>query len=137
MPNSDRGEVESALCKSQGVLHYESSQSLLLPGTNTSLLSVFNKKQILIRRIYMGLTDRSRLSCFKHRQRKLYNQNRNLQVTSASEPASKPAKDLSAQEKAWNKYLYAKAIYQETKETDHWRYMQECLSDYEKALMAN
>jgi hypothetical protein len=39
--------------------------------------------------------------------------------------------------KAWNKYLYAKAIYQETKETDHWRYMQECLSDYEKALMAN
>ena len=85
----------------------------------------------------MGLTDRSRLSCLKHRQRKLYNQNRNLQTTLISEPVPKPAKDLAAQEKAWKKYLHAKAIYQETKETEHWRYMQECLSDYEKALMPN
>jgi len=42
--------------------------------------------------------------------------------------------DPTAVEQAWNKYLYAKEIYKETKDMDHWRYAQECLSEYERVL---
>ncbi len=101
----------------------------------------------------MGLTDRNRLGSTTRRQerlqrklnkqiqkqerlqerlqRKLNQQNRQLQSVSSPEPALDP----SVVEKAWQKYLYAKEIYKETKEIEHWRYAQECLSEYEKVLM--
>lgn len=86
----------------------------------------------------MGLTDRSRLSCIKARQKlaqqKLSKQNRTLNSVSEIESATEPVKQSAAQEKAWNKYLYAKSIYQETKDIAHWQYMQKCFSEYEKTL---
>ena len=93
----------------------------------------------------MGLTDRSRLNCIKYRQQKLDNRNRNLSsatglepaIESAIEPASETALDPLAREKAWKKYLHAKAIYEETKAIEHWQYLQECISDYEKTLRPN
>jgi hypothetical protein len=48
-----------------------------------------------------------------------------------------PKQDLTTQKKAWEKYLFAKSIYEETRDMDHWRYMQKCISEYEKALKAN
>jgi hypothetical protein len=91
----------------------------------------------------MGLTDRSRLGCIQSRkkrlQRKLEKLQRNPNSTSASasEAKSVSEKDLSAQKQAWEKYMFAKAIYQETKDMEHWRYMQKCISEYEKTLGAN
>lgn len=92
----------------------------------------------------MGLTDRSRLSSIKYQQErlqrklarqnslqgKLNRQNKGILSTSVSEEDLDP----TAIEQAWNKYLYAKEIYKETKDIEHWRYAQECLSEYEKAL---
>jgi hypothetical protein len=91
----------------------------------------------------MSLTDRSRLGCIKSRQqrlqRKLEKLEHNPQSTSdsVSQDASVPKQDLTAQKKAWEKYLFAKAIYEETRDADHWRYMQKCISEYEKTLKAN
>ena len=91
----------------------------------------------------MALTDRSRLGCIKRKrermQRKLDNQNRNIHSASALEPSesARNQKELSPREKAWNKYLHAKSIYDETRQAEHWRYMQECISEYEKTLKAN
>lgn len=86
----------------------------------------------------MGLTDRSRLSCIKGRQKlvqqKLNKQNGTLNSASAIESAAESVKESAAQEKAWNKYMYAKSIYQETKDIAHWQYMQKCFSEYEKTL---
>ncbi len=91
----------------------------------------------------MSLTERSRLGCIKSRQKRLQRQFEKLSSNpeSASAPAAENAsaskQDLAAQKKAWEKYLYAKAIYEETRDTDHWRYMQTCISEYEKTLKAN
>ena len=93
----------------------------------------------------MALTARSRLCCIKHKQKRLQrrqeSENCNLLYAVESEPAVKlslqPVPDLSAQAKAWKKYLHAKTIYEETKEIGHWRYMQECLTEYEKMNMEN
>lgn len=91
----------------------------------------------------MALTDRSRLGCIKRKrermQRKLDNQNRNIHSASALEQSesAQDLKDLSAREKAWKKYLHAKAIYDETKQAEHWQYMQTCISEYEKTLKSN
>jgi hypothetical protein len=89
----------------------------------------------------MGLTDRSRLNSLRRKQeriqRKLETQKLNPLSASALESAklaSEPAKELSPQDKAWKKYLHAKAIYEETKQVEHWQYMQQCISDYEKTL---
>jgi hypothetical protein len=92
----------------------------------------------------MGLTDRSRLGSIKYQQerlqRKLARQNglqeklnrQNREILSAS--VSEVDLDPTAVDQAWNKYLYAKEIYKETKDLEHWRYAQECLSEYEKVL---
>ena len=88
----------------------------------------------------MSLTERSRLGCIKSRQqrleRKLAKLYPNPQSISAStaENVSVPKPDLAAQKRAWEQYLFAKAIYEETRDMDHWRYMQKCISDYEKSL---
>jgi hypothetical protein len=88
----------------------------------------------------MGLTDRSRLSCIKARQKllqqKLNKQNRTSNSSSLLDSAES-VKESAAQEKAWNKYMYAKSIYQETKDMAHWQYMQKCFSEYEKTLTAS
>ncbi len=93
----------------------------------------------------MGLTDRSRLSSIKYQQeslqRKLARQNglqeklnrQNREILSSAS-VSEVDLDPTAVEQAWNKYLYAKEIYKETKDMDHWRYAQECLSEYERVL---
>jgi hypothetical protein len=59
------------------------------------------------------------------------------QSASAINNALVPKQDLTAQKKAWEKYLLAKSIYEETRDIEHWRYMQKCISEYEKALKAN
>lgn len=88
----------------------------------------------------MSLAARSRLGCLKSRQkrlqRKLEKLHSNPESTSdpAAEHASASKPDLAAQKKAWEKYLFAKAIYEETRDIDHWRYMQKCISEYEKTL---
>jgi flagellar biosynthesis GTPase FlhF len=105
----------------------------------------------------MGLTDRNRLGGIKRQQerlqrklnkqklrkerqrerlqerlqRRIEQQTREYQLKAASEPTL----DTSAAEQAWQKYLYAKEIYKETKEIEHWRYAQECLSEYEDTLL--
>ncbi|HEY9611827.1 hypothetical protein [Allocoleopsis sp.] len=89
----------------------------------------------------MSLTDRSRLGCIKSRQqrlqRKLEKLDQDSQSASASENASVPQQNVAAQKKAWEKYMFAKAIYEETRDSDHWRYMQKCISEYEKTLKPN
>jgi hypothetical protein len=84
----------------------------------------------------MGLTNRSRLTCLKSKQkrqqRELEKKNQNL--PSAPKPASEPVVDTSARDKAWQKYLQAKAIYEQTGDMEHWQYLQKCISDYEKTL---
>ena len=93
----------------------------------------------------MALTARSRLCCLQHRQkrlqRKLDNENSNLHQTLVPEPASKPQLEPTinslAKAKAWKKYLHAKAVYEETKEIGNWRYMQECLTEYENTSGAD
>ncbi len=86
----------------------------------------------------MSLTDRSRLGCIKSRQkrlqRKLEKLNQDSQSASASDNASVPKQNVAAQKQAWEKYMFAKAIYEETRDSDHWRYMQKCISEYEKTL---
>ena len=88
----------------------------------------------------MGLTDRSRLGSIKSKQerlqRKLDKLNGKLHSTptSASETVSVSEQDLSAQKKAWEKYMFAKAVYEETREMEHWQYMQKCISEYENTL---
>ena len=88
----------------------------------------------------MGLTDRSRLGSIKSKQerlqRKLEKLNGKLRPTptSDSETVSVSEQDLSAQKKAWEKYMFAKAVYEETREMEHWQYMQKCISEYEKTL---
>jgi DNA anti-recombination protein RmuC len=88
----------------------------------------------------MGLTDRSRLGSIKSRQkriqRKLEKLNGSLgsSSTSTSQAVAASETELSAQKKAWEKYMFAKAVYEETKEMEHWRYMQKCISEYEKTL---
>ncbi len=88
----------------------------------------------------MGLTDRSRLGSIKSRQKRLQRQleklNSNLDSRSAptSQTTSVADNELSVQKKAWEKYLFAKAIYEESKDMEHWRYMQKCISEYEKTL---
>lgn len=97
----------------------------------------------------MGLTDRNRLGSVKRRQERLERQlnkqilkkerlqqkltQQNPELHSAS--ATESVLDPSVIEKAWQKYLHAKEIYKETKEMEHWRYAQECLSEYEDVLM--
>ncbi len=91
----------------------------------------------------MGLTDRSRLGCIKRRQQRLQQEleklNQPLQVTTntASEAVSASEKNQTNPKKAWEKYMFAKAIYEETRDADHWRYMQQCISEYEKTLKSN
>lgn len=89
----------------------------------------------------MSLTDRSRLGGIQSRQkrlqRKLRKLDQNPQSGSTPDDALVPKQDLTAQKKAWEKYLFAKSIYEETRDSDHWRYMQKCISEYEKALKAN
>ncbi|MEW6495803.1 MAG: hypothetical protein AB1589_25280 [Cyanobacteriota bacterium] len=88
----------------------------------------------------MGLTDRSRLGSIKSRQDRLQRKqekvNGKLRSTpaSVSEAASVSEQDLSAQQKAWEKYMFAKAVYEETREMEHWQFMQQCISEYEKTL---
>lgn len=87
----------------------------------------------------MSLTNRSRLGCIKSRKERLQRQrekrNSNLQVSLATASAS--TQELSAQKKAWEKYLFAKAIYEETKDMENWRYMQKCISEYENTIRSN
>ncbi len=89
----------------------------------------------------MSLTERSRLGCIKSRQkrlqRKLEKIDQNSQPALDPDDALIPKQDLTTQKKAWEKYLFAKSIYEETRDMDHWRYMQRCISEYEKALKAN
>jgi hypothetical protein len=87
----------------------------------------------------MGLTDRSRLGGIKSRQQRLQRKLEKIEQkpqsvsTSASEIIS-VSDDSSAQKNAWEKYMFAKAIYEETREMEHWLYMQKCISDYEQTL---
>jgi hypothetical protein len=87
----------------------------------------------------MGLTDRSRLGGIKSRQQRLQRKLEKIEQkpqsvsTSASEIIS-VSDDSSTQKNAWEKYMFAKAIYEETREMEHWLYMQKCISDYEKTL---
>ncbi len=89
----------------------------------------------------MSLTYRSRLGCIKSRQkrlqRKLEKLNQDSQSASASDNALVPKQNVAAQKQAWEKYMFAKAIYEETRDSDHWRYMQKCISEYEKTLKTN
>lgn len=88
----------------------------------------------------MSLAARSRLGCLKSRQKRLQRKLEKLHPNpeSTSDPTSGHASvskpDLAAKKKAWEKYLFAKAIYEETRDMDHWRYMQKCISEYEKTL---
>jgi hypothetical protein len=87
----------------------------------------------------MGLTDRSRLGGIKSRQQRLQRQLEKLQPnthsTSASTSQDASAKsEVSAQKDAWEKYIFAKAIYEETRDMEHWLYMQKCISEYEKTV---
>lgn len=86
----------------------------------------------------MGLTDRSRLGSIKSRQERLQRKLEKLQShtnsTKASSTTGMSARDLSAQKDAWEKYQIAKTIYEETRDMEHWMYMQKCISEYEKTL---
>jgi hypothetical protein len=87
----------------------------------------------------MGLTDRSRLGGIKSRQqrlqRKLEKLELNPQSTSASASENTSVSDNAVSQKnAWEKYMFAKAIYEETRDMEHWLYMQKCISEYEKTL---
>lgn len=87
----------------------------------------------------MGLTDRSRLGGIKSRQqrlqRKLEKLEHNPQPTSASASENTSVSDNAVSQKnAWEKYMFAKAIYEETRDMEHWLYMQKCISEYEKTL---
>lgn len=87
----------------------------------------------------MGLTDRSRLGGIKSRQQRLQRKLEKIEPkpqsasTSVSENIA-VSDDSSAQKNAWEKYMFAKAIYEETRDMEHWLYMQRCISDYEKTL---
>jgi sarcosine oxidase delta subunit len=87
----------------------------------------------------MGLTDRSRLGGIKSRQQRLQRKLEKIELkpqstsTSASENTS-VSDNSSAQKEAWEKYMFAKAIYEETRDMEHWLYMQKCISEYEKTL---
>ena len=91
----------------------------------------------------MSLTQRSRNGGLKSRQERLQrkfeklNPYPNSASASASENASVSKPDLAALKKAWEQYLFAKAIYEETRDIEHWRYMQKCISEYEKTLKIN
>jgi hypothetical protein len=91
----------------------------------------------------MKLTARSRLGCIKSRQQRQQRKLEKLQRKSglASDPASETEsvsrQELTVQKKAWERYLFAKAVYEETREAEHWLYMQQCISDYEKTLESN
>ena len=89
----------------------------------------------------MGLTDRSRLGCLKSRQQRLQRKLEKVQhhTSSASISSSKDvlASNSSAQKKAWERYEFAKTIYEETRDMQHWLYMQKCISEYEKTLQSN
>ena len=91
----------------------------------------------------MGLTDRSRLGSIKSRQKRLQrelervNSNLDSKFMSTSQSESVAENELSTQKEAWEKYLFAKAIYEESKDREHWRYMQKCISDYEKTIRSN
>jgi hypothetical protein len=87
----------------------------------------------------MGLTDRSRLGGIKSRQqrlqRKLEKLEPNPQSASASASENTSVLDTAVSQKnAWEKYMFAKAIYEETRDMEHWLYMQKCISEYEKTL---
>ena len=84
----------------------------------------------------MGLTNRSRLTCVKSKQKRLQREmeKQNPQSTSVSKPAPQPVIDASARDKAWQKYLQAKAIYEQTGDIAHWQFLQKCISDYEKTI---
>lgn len=86
----------------------------------------------------MGLTNRSRLTCVKSKQkrlqRELEKQNPQSASASVSKPAPQPVIDTSARDKAWQKYLQAKAIYEQTGDMAHWQYLQKCISDYDKTI---
>lgn len=91
----------------------------------------------------MKLTARSRLGCIKSRQQRQQRKLEKLQRRSglASDPASETEsvsrQELTVQKKAWERYLFAKAVYEETREAEHWLYMQQCFSEYEKTLNSN
>lgn len=89
----------------------------------------------------MSLTERSRLGGIQSRQKRLQRKLKKLaqdsQSASAPDDALVTKQDLALQKKAWEKYLLAKSIYEETRDIEHWRYMQKCISEYEKALKAN
>jgi hypothetical protein len=89
----------------------------------------------------MSLTERSRLGGIQSRQKRLQRKLKKLdqdsQLALEADNTLVPKQDLTAQKKAWEKYLFAKSIYEETRDIDHWRYMQKCISEYEKALKAN
>jgi hypothetical protein len=89
----------------------------------------------------MSLTERSRLGGIQSRQKRLQRKLKKLaqdsQSASAPDDALVTKQDLAPQKKAWEKYLLAKSIYEETRDIEHWRYMQKCISEYEKALKAN
>lgn len=90
----------------------------------------------------MGLTDRSRLGCIKSRQERIQrkrerlnrNKSNSSNIDSVSKAVSVSEQDVSAQKQAWEKYMFAKAIYEETRNVEHWQYMQKCIADYEKTL---
>lgn len=84
----------------------------------------------------MGLTNRSRLTCVKSKQKRLQREieKQNPQSKSVSKPAPQPVIDTSARDKAWQKYVQAKAIYEQTGDIAHWQYLQKCISDYEKTI---
>ncbi len=87
----------------------------------------------------MGLTDRSRLGGIKSRQQRLQRQLEKVQPNpnTTSDSTSKEASvksGASAQKDAWEKYMFAKAIYEETRDMEHWLYMQKCISEYEKTV---
>lgn len=86
----------------------------------------------------MALTDRSRLSCLKRKQKreqrkKIETQTSNLNSVAGLGTTLQPLLNVSTKEKAWKKYLHARAIYEETKDFQHWQYAQQCLTDYENA----
>ncbi|MEW6495802.1 MAG: hypothetical protein AB1589_25275, partial [Cyanobacteriota bacterium] len=73
----------------------------------------------------MGLTDRSRLGCIKRRQQRLQqkieklNQPFQANANTAIDAVSVSGKNHSTQKMAWEKYMFAKAIYEETRDADH------------------
>lgn len=90
----------------------------------------------------MSITTRSRLGCIKSKQKRLQRKLEKLHPNSefnsdvALEKASAFQPKLELKKQAWEQYLLAKAIYEETRDSEHWRYMQKCISDYEKTLKA-